>query len=279
MTHAIKLIRIDTIDGLENRIRVVDPAWVKLLAEEIGENGLKEPIRVREEFGRYRLIDGARRIAAHNQLGRLSIEAAVDTSDEGLKVAEIKAHLLRADLTALEHATCVATWCEIYRDAQGPQKRGPKPRQADSDKALEEFSANVALNWSDAAQQALDIGRRSVFRSLKIASIDAELRHRIALLPVAKVQRELLLLAEQSAVMQAAIVDMLTAQPVGAQTVSDALEQLGARPDAKPEPAYARLSERFSRLPERDQFAFFALHESAIDLWIAKRAAGKRKVA
>ena len=278
MTHEVRTLPISLIDGLEGRIRVLDPAWVELLAEDIAANGLKEPIRVREEFGRYRLIDGARRIAAHGLLGREDIAAAVDMSDEALKVAEIKAHLLRADLTALEHATCVATWCDIYREAQGPQKRGPKPSIPTADHELEEFSATLALNWSEAAQAALGIGRRSVFRSLKIASIDAGLRRDIALHTVAKVQRELLLLADQTPAMQAAIVAMLIEQPARAETVSEALIVLGVEPEAPPEPAYARLSERFARLPEKDQFAFFSMHESAIDLWLAKRRPA-RKVA
>ncbi|MEC9247157.1 MAG: ParB N-terminal domain-containing protein [Pseudomonadota bacterium] len=279
MKNDLTLIRLDQIDGLEDRIRVIDPAWVKLLAEEINESGLKDPVRVREEDGRFRLIDGARRIAAYKQLGREEIEASTDNSDEALKIAEIKAHMLRADLTALEHATCVATWCDIYREAQGPQKRGRKPSAPASDGELEEMSAKLALNWSEAAQQALGIGRRSVFRSLKIASIDADLRKKVALHPVANVQRELLVLAEQSASMQAAIIDMLIDEPAKAQTVSDALILLGATPAAKSEPVYARLSERFSRLPEKEQFAFFNLHESVIDLWLAQRATGSKKAA
>lgn len=279
MTHNYRTIAIDQIDAHEDRIRALDPNWVKLLAEEIEANGLKEPIRVREEFGKVRLIDGARRIAAYVSLGRQEIAALVDASDEALKLSEVKAHLLRGDLSALEHAVAISAWCDIYRDAQGPQKRGPKPAMPAGDNELEEFSATLALNWSEAAQQALGIGRRSVFRSLKIASVDGELRRRIALLPVAKVQRELLLLAEQSPAMQAAIVDMLCAIPATAESVTDALAALGAMPSIQPEPAYSRLSEKFARLPEKDQFAFFALHESAIDLWLAKRANGARKAA
>lgn len=279
MKHNPNLIAIEQIDGLSDRIRVIDPAWVRLLAEEISASELKEPIRVRPENGRFRLIDGARRIAAFQLLGRAEIEAVEDTGTDALKIAEIKSHMLRADLTALEHAICIATWCEIYREAQGPQKRGPKPAAPHDDQALEEFSTNMVLNWTEAAQQVLSIGRMTVFRSLKIASIDHGLRVRLALHPIANVQRELLLLADQTPAMQAAITDMLTAEPATAHNVIEALIVLGNAPQAQAEPVYAKLSERFSRLPENEKFAFFAMHESAIDLWLARRATSAQRVA
>ncbi len=278
----IRTVSISSIDA-GNRLRVLDPAWVNLLAEEIAADTLQEPIRIVERGDGFRLIDGARRLAAHIQLGRSKIEAIVRPAgalpgEAEVRLAEIKAEMLHGDLTVLERARYLASWREVHEQIHPQPKRGRKPKNATAD-ALEEMSAQCANIFTDAAKAALGLGQRSIYLLLKIASIEAQTAAAIALHPVADKRGDLLLLADQTPPMQAAIADMLTAEPVRAQTVAEALMLLGARPEERPEPVYARLSERFSRLPEKEQFAFFSLHESAIDLWLAKRATATRKVA
>ncbi len=280
---ASRLIDVANIDA-GDRLRALDPAWVALLAEDISAEGQKEPIRVVEHGERFRLIAGARRLAAVQSLGLPEIEAVVDAAETyadgaAMRLAEIKADMMRADLTALDHAVYVAAWCDIFRGVQGPQKPGPKPKALTTDAELDEFSAKLALNWTDAAQQALGIGRRTVFRSLKIAGIAAEQRARIALHPIASKQNELLLLADQNADRQVEVIDMLAAEPTLATSVTEALTRLDSLPAPKPVPAYARLAEKFLTFKPAEQEAFFELHAERIERWLAERRAAARKAA
>lgn len=276
----LQTISIASIDA-GNRLRVLNPTWVKLLAEEISANGLQEPIHVVARGDRYQLVAGARRLAAVQLLDRDVIDAYVKPTetmadDAAVRLAEIKADLLRDDLTVLDRARYLAAWRAVHEQIYPQPKRGRKPAADGGD---EEMIATFANIFSDAAKAALNLSQRAIYLLLKVASIDDQTATAIALHPVANKQNELLALASQSPAMQAAIVDMLMAEPAKAQSVTEALMVLGATPPVPAEPVYAKLSERFSRLPEKDQFAFFTMHESAIDLWMAKRSASATKAA
>lgn len=279
-THSmISLASIDT----EGRLRALDPIWVEVLAEEFARDGQTEAIRVVARGNGFKLVKGARRIAAALQLGWSEIEARIEAEealpdDTAVRLAEIKSNMLRSDLTALDRAVYVATWCEIYQAAQPAQKPGRKKAEV-APESDEELSTKLVLNWSEAAQQALKIGRMGIFRSLKIAKIDADIRARIALHPIAEVQRELLLLAELTPVRQKAAVNLLTGDPAQAGSITEALALLDHAPGAKPVPAYERLYDKFTRLKAPEKEAFFDLNADAIDVWLAKRAAKSRRAA
>ncbi|RLQ88883.1 ParB/RepB/Spo0J family partition protein [Notoacmeibacter ruber] len=280
---AITLISIEKVDS-GDRLRALDPDWVQLLAEDIEQDGMTQPIRVVERGDGYRLIDGARRLAAHIALERTEIEARIEPSkaladDAAIRLAEIKGNLLRGELTALDHAVYVAAWCDLYQGVHGKAKRGRRPNDGSftgSDDALEEMSAKLALNWTEAAQNTLNISRRGIFRSLKIVDIDINVRKRIALHPASKVQRELLLLADLTPVRQNAVADILMADEPQAVTVNEAIALLDYAPAAVPVPAYERISERFSRLKPKEQEKFFELHAERIEAWMAERTASRR---
>lgn len=279
-THSI--IPLSSIETGE-RLRAADPAWVEFLAEEIAVDGLIEPIRVVIRGNGYRLVDGARRVAAHIQLGRDEIEARIEpegalASDVAIRLAEIKGHLLRGALSALEHAVSVSAWCEIYQDVHGQPKRGRKPTAAIAD-GDDEIGIALDTNWTEAAQQALGLSRIGVFRARRIARIEADIRARIALHPVSGIQRELLLLADLTPIRQAAVVDLLTADPAKATSVTEAIALLDSAPAARPVAAYERLYERFARLKAPEQERFFELNADAIETWVAKRAAKARRSA
>ncbi len=272
----ISIASIDTAD----RLRALDPAWVDLLAEEIAVDGLVEPVRVAVRGNGYKLIDGARRIAAHQKLGLDEIEAVAEdeaafADDASVRLGEIKGHMLQGELTALDRAVTVAAWCDLYKAANTPVKRGPKAKPVviagTSDEALEEFSANIAPNWSEAAQAALNLSRRTVFLSLKIARIEIDVRAKISLHPIADVQRELLLLAAQTPVRQRALADLLVADSAEITTVAEAIAQFDALPQPIRVDKVDKLVERFSGLGERDQFKFFDKHADRIDAWMARR--------
>lgn len=282
MTTSISIASIDVGD----RLRALDPTWVALLAEEIGAEGLVEPIQVTPHGDGYKLISGARRIAAVISLGWDEIDAIVDVaptpmSEADIRLAEIKSHLLRGELTALDRAVVVSAWCDLYKAANGTKKPGPKPKlsviEGGSDEALEELAVTMTVNWSDAAQAALQISEKTLFRHLKIAQIGADLRARIALHVIARSQKDLLLLAAQTPVRQKALVDILTAKGSQIETVAAAIAQFDRTPQPIRIDPITKFVDRFSGLDQKDQFAFFDRQADLIEAWAARRS--KKKAA
>ncbi|MDW6025908.1 ParB N-terminal domain-containing protein [Mesorhizobium sp. BAC0120] len=70
-----KKVAIDHIYVPMARRKVLRPETVRLLAEDILENGLKTPIQVRPDGKRYVLIEGLHRLEAAKSLGETLIEA------------------------------------------------------------------------------------------------------------------------------------------------------------------------------------------------------------
>lgn len=287
-TMPVRTVDIASID-VGNRLRALDPAWVDLLAEEIGAEGQIEAIRVVARGERFQLIDGARRIAGCLKLGRTQIEARVEPEEAladaaAVRLGEIKGNFLRAELTMLERAYYVAAWREVYESVNGPTKRGPKAKRgiqfqrnetpgAANDDAADAF----VLSLSEAAQKALQISQPTMSRYLRIASIPPEQGHRLTGHPSADSRVELLILAEQTVVRQREIVDLILGDDAEINTVADAIAHLdGAAPVPQLSPP-ERFYQTFSRLPQPHQEAFFELNADAIERWRAARSTTVRK--
>ncbi len=84
--------------------RQFDDAELHSLAQSIEENGLLQPISVRRAGpGEYELVAGERRLRAHQQLGKTTIEALVITAtDDELVVLALAENISRADLSDFE---------------------------------------------------------------------------------------------------------------------------------------------------------------------------------
>lgn len=270
---AIIDIRVDAIDVAVGRRRL-DPAWVETLADLFSSQGQLSPIELITAGDRYRLVFGGHRLAAARQLGWPKIGAVVKShedfaSEAEIILAEITENLARRELSVLDRAVDIARWREIYEATQIIKKAG-RPKKVSPDDA-EEISAKFALNFSEAAQKTFDLSRRSVFNAVKIASIAAEVRDRIALHPIADNQSELLALAGELPGRQADIVALLMTEPAQASTVAGAIAILDRAPEPAKPTAWQKLSETFSRMKERDQDRFFELHEAAIQRWLKGR--------
>jgi ParB family transcriptional regulator, chromosome partitioning protein len=269
--------------------RRVDPVNVQALAENISENGQLSPIEVLEyEPGKYRLIYGAHRLEAARLLGWTEIATLIKqvsefTDEAAIQLRTISENMMRRELSVLDRSVDIATWCEIYRAAHTNIKPGRKsanelsllnrlnlltPEQQD------ELSARWALNFSNAAQQALDISRRTVFRAIKIASIPADLREKIALLPLANMRDELLILAAEPAYRQEQIIEIILDElRPNAETTSEAIAILDRKTIPLKEERWQKVSASFGQLKPTEQYRFFDLHEDAIAKWQAERGA------
>lgn len=71
----IHKIVIDQIYVPTARKKTLHPETVRLLAEDILENGQKSPIQVRQDGERYVLVEGLHRLEAAKWLGEKTIDA------------------------------------------------------------------------------------------------------------------------------------------------------------------------------------------------------------
>lgn len=258
----------------------------RALADSFAKIGQRQPIELVATPTGYRLVFGAKRLAAAVLLG-VDINAIVRQPDEfadeaAIRLTSISENFYRHSLTALERSIDVADWCGIWRAAH-PTKPGRKSKNELSDNlALNsaddeqlEIADGFAGSFSEAAQRFLNITRREVFRSLKIAGIPADLREAIALHEdLAKNQQALLDIAAQPYERAARIVELLGDGQ--AATVTDAIAIIDQLPRSNPPAPWEKVSDRFTRLKPADQEQFFSLNEAAILRWVAERKAARK---
>ena len=71
----IEKVPVDEIYVPTARRKTLHPDTVRILAEDILENGMKTPIQVRRDGSRYVLVEGLHRLEAAKWLGETTIEA------------------------------------------------------------------------------------------------------------------------------------------------------------------------------------------------------------
>lgn len=277
----IEDIEIDHIDVPAGR-RVLDPNWVEALSEEFKTIGHRDPIQVVAIGERYRLTFGGHRLAAKKRMGATTIAADVKqagefASEASMKLSEIAENFMRRELTVLDRSFDVAAWREIFEAATGAIKPGKKAISrklaTNSTEELQALSEQFSGSFSEAARTALRLSRDAIFRALKISTIEQAVRERISLHGIADNQSELLALAAQTASRQASIAGLLTSSPPAAASVADAIAILDRAPVAAKAEPWARLSDKFSKLPEPAQRKFFQEHWDLIEVMIAEGAA------
>jgi len=273
------LIPIASISVPAGRRRL-DPSWVETLAWLIAEQGQKTPIEVVRDGESLTLVAGAHRLEAMKRSGAKTIAASVKERSEfegeaQIALAEITENLARRELSALDRAVDIARWRDIYEATNNVAGRGrPKKRGKVDAEAAEKISTAFCTVFSEYAQKVLRISRQSVFNNLRIARIGQEIRHRIALLPLADNQSELLQLAAETPERQAQVAALMTAEPPQAGTVAEAIAILDRAPKPARVERWQKLSNAFSALKDREQDAFFDLHAEAIERWLAAKAGG-----
>ena len=117
------------IDMIEvgDRLRAVDEAAVDHIAESMEQRGQIYPIQITTiEPSRFRLVNGAHRIAAARKLGWTHIEAFLidGLEEEEVRLLEIDENLCRAELNAIDKAHFFAKRKEIYERLYPETKHG-----------------------------------------------------------------------------------------------------------------------------------------------------------
>lgn len=258
------------------RLRSIRWWWVDALAEMISQSGKTEAIEVVEAGTGYSLVAGRHRFEAAKKLERETIPAEIWPEGEAdVRLREVFENLGRLELTALDRCTHIAEWKAIYEALHGRRARG-RPKKSGN---LAAFSDDGELprRFTDEAQEKLGLSDRGIRRSVIIAEgVQGAIRSRLADTKLADNQRELELLAQQPVDRQAAILDLVLADPADAASVAEAIAILDGRPLSGSEAKWQRLAGTFGRLAKKEQFSFFDAHAELVDAWLAARG-GRRQ--
>lgn len=283
----IVLLPLDTIDD-SDRLRVVDPDYVQLLAAAMDEHaaqhggtGLRTPIDVNkaDKKGRHKLIAGAHRIAAFRLRGLTEIPATVISANRlQAQLLEIDENLMRRELTPLDRATFLAKRKEVYEALHPETKHGGDRGSAQVAKPgdlVSRFTADIAAK--------LDLSERSVQLAItRFKRIAPDVRDRIATTWLARKGAMLDAIAKQEPAMQRAIVSQLLAAEDAPRTVAAALERINGVGAAPPKPEdelrYDALIKAWDRAGQRarDRFVDFLAEQGVA---MAPAAAEEREAA
>lgn len=207
-------IPLASIEVGSDRARAIDPAWVEGLAGSIREQGLLQPVVVRQTEGGYRLVAGHHRVEAFRLLERERIPAILSdaTSDDEARLAEVMENLGRHDLIALDRCHHLfelkQVWERMYPQAKhgGDRKSGAINRQSlplDPD-------APEIFGFSDAIAEKIGLSARSIRLAVKIwTGLVPTVRSRLAGTDLAHKQTELKALSELPATRQIKVLDAI----------------------------------------------------------------------
>lgn len=206
---AIPLALIDVGD----RLRPVDAAWARLLAESIAAEGVRTPIEVgtASPDGRHALIAGAHRLEAAKLAGLKTVPCLVFDGDAvAAKLREIDENLLRRELSELDRAAFLAERKALWEQLHPDTRRGGYERKGINDKLVVSVGA-----FSEEAAATLGVSRRTIERAIRrYQDIAPDVRRRLAATEYADQGAQLDLLARFSQDDQRRIVaELLEATP------------------------------------------------------------------
>lgn len=185
---ALPLDEIDTTD----RLRLVDPAHVEAIASSISLINLTQPIVVRPDGNRYRLVAGAHRLAAVQKLGHADIDAIIENiDDDEARLVEIDENLMRRELSALDRAIFLAERKTVY-DTLYPETAKSGRKSKESAKTFRQFGET----FTKVTANRLGLNKRTIEIALSLAkNLTPEAREALRLSDVADNQSELIKLA------------------------------------------------------------------------------------
>ena len=219
---------------VEERLRAVDSDWVEYIAGSIEVSGLLQPVVVsRDGQGRYKLIDGAHRLASVKRLGWETIEARVlDMAETERRLAEVDANLVRRDLSLLDRGKFLAERRSLVASLRGSnlretQDNSPVGHGVPNQDGRRAFDAQTAAK--------LGISERYVrYLAGFHTRIAPDLVARLSPTVFAGRSNELKALCRLRPEVQRKVVELLTDQEKPCGSVRQALVALGERPAQPP---------------------------------------------
>lgn len=161
---------------VEDRLRQVDFGVAHLLAENIEEQGLLQPIGVRSDGDSYFLIFGEHRLEAHKILGLDTIESRIYTIDaEEAKLFEMDENLLRVQMLPLETSNALAARKELYEKIHPQTKVGSRGylnlNLDQDDKDSEDGNLREVPSFVESAIERVGFKKSNIYRLLGLQKI------------------------------------------------------------------------------------------------------------
>lgn len=267
----------------EDRARDFDPVWAEALAAIIAEQGLLQPIVVREAADGFVLVSGLHRLRAFGLLQRGSIPAvlSVAASDDEARLQEVMENLGRYDLIALDRCHHLhelkQVWLKLHPEAAAGGAR-PGAGRPSADGKIKAQSLRFdpdaeILGFGKATAEKVGLSVRTIEVAVKIWSdLHRPVRARLAGIPLARKQSELKALSEQKPALQARILDVILDPAIEADNVAQALEYLenGRAPDAA-EKRFLAVSRSIAALDDGAFDSVIAAHEERIIASLKRR--------
>ena len=258
---------LTSIEVGADRARELDPAWVEGLAGSIREQGLMQPIVVRQIGAGYRLIAGHHRVEAFRLLDRDTIPAMLSdaTSDDAAKLAEVMENLGRNELIAFDRCHHLyelkQVWERLYpHTAHG--KASPKGQTLPLSSDDEEIFGFARSN-----AEKIGLSARSIKLAVKIwTGLVPTVRKRLVGTDTATKQTELKALSELPATKQIKVLDaILDRQHPEIGNVAQALAYLGENVVCDPlEKRFATVSKSSADLDDDTFDSVIAAHEDRV---------------
>ena len=258
---------LTSIEVGADRARELDPAWVEGLAGSIREQGLMQPIVVRQIGAGYRLIAGHHRVEAFRLLDRDTIPAMLSdaTSDDAAKLAEVMENLGRNELIAFDRCHHLyelkQVWERLYpHTAHG--KASPKGQTLPLSSDDEEIFGFARSN-----AEKIGLSARSIKLAVKIwTGLVPTVRKRLVGTDTATKQTELKALSELPATKQIKVLDaILDRQHPEIGNVAQALAYLGENVVCDPlEKRFATVSKSIADLDDDTFDSVIAAHEDRV---------------
>lgn len=257
------------------RLRPIDTAYVDVLAADIQERGLLQPIVVRPIDNGYQLVLGALRLAACKELGYNEVQAIIrKQSVAAARMDEVADNITRKDLSALDRCLYLQAFKNAYEE-EHPETRHGGDRKSEALVNKEENQGAIFAFWS-AVKEAVKrtgLSKRSVELAIQIANgLSAATIERVRGTAIENRQTDLLALSQVESDIQQKALELLFNSSNDINSLTDALlAAQGLKYARGSDKSIDKICNAFVLLKKRERNQFFDLHQMDIEKWAAER--------
>jgi len=213
--HQVPLGKIDA----GSRIRQVDDAWARIVADSFVEVDQLQPIDLMQRpDGILLLIDGKHRLRAAELLGWEHIRAHIrDLNSETVRLRQIDANLIRRELNPLDRAAFLAARKDVYEALYPETKNGAQGGKGGK------TNETVKFAFSKDAAEKTGLSRSTIEKAVWLDEHLTPLaKDKIQGTAHANKQSALMALARLDDEAQIKVVDLITREKKPAKTVKEA---------------------------------------------------------
>ncbi len=252
-----RLLEINRIFVLPERIRNIRAHWVEAFADSMQARGQLQPILVKPEGERFKLLVGEHRFEAAKRLGWTRIECSVGDKDMTAgeeELFEIDENLFRNELSAIERDVSLARRKELYEKANPETVHGGDRKSVRRTKSSRQ---NVDLiRFSRDAAKKTGLNERTIQRSVaRIRALPPEMVAALKNSPVGDNASEI---ERLSKLPQAQQIKVAGAIERGAKALLAALKSVGLAPEPPDQTAlhFGKIVSAWAKAPKASRAQF-----------------------